>query len=431
MTMDPQPVLALNETEQKQMLERFLRYVRVHTRSSETSETFPSTQCQWDLLRMLEQEMTAMGLQEVELTDYGYVFGSIPSTLPEGGEAPVVGLLAHVDTYPSTAGENVKPQVRHKYAGGDLPLPGAPKTSIKADENPLLERCIGHTIITSDGTTLLGADDKAGVAIIMTLAQWFLKHPEVPHGKVRVGFTPDEETGNGTRFFDVGRFGASAAYTFDGSVLGEIEAETFCGDSATVTLTGIDVHPGVAKDKMVNALRAAAHLIQLLPKDFLPETTELRQPYLHPYVIGGEVGKVTIKFLVRGFDVEDLQAREEDLLRIAGETEAAFPGLKADVLIQESYRNMKVVLDKHPQVVELAMEAVRLAGAEPTLSYIRGGTDGSALCFKGLPTPNIFAGGVNFHGHQEWVSLDWMAKSAETGLHLVKLWGGLPGKAKE
>ena len=427
MTTDSQPVLALNETEQEQLLERFLRYVRVHTRSSETSETFPSTQCQWDLLRMLEQEMTAMGLQEVELTDYGYAFGSIPSTLPEGAVAPVVGLLAHVDTYPSTEGENVKPQVRHKYDGGDLPLPGVPKKAIKASENPLLEKCIGHTLITSDGTTLLGADDKAGVAIIMTLAQWFLNHPEVPNGKVRIGFTPDEETGTGTRFFDVAKFGASAAYTFDGSVLGEIEAETFCGDSATVTLAGIDVHPGVAKDKMVNALRAAAHLIQLLPKDFLPETTELRQPYLHPYVIGGEVGKVTVKFLVRGFEVEDLRAREEDLLRIARETEEAFPGLKADVLIQESYRNMKVVLDKHPQVVELAMEAVRLAGAEPTLSYIRGGTDGSALCFKGLPTPNIFAGGVNFHGLQEWVSLEWMVKSAETGLHLAKLWGGLSG----
>jgi tripeptide aminopeptidase len=409
--------------EKRELLERFLRYVKINTRSAEDAETFPSTACQWDLLKLLAKEMEEVGVQEVELNEFGYLFGTLPSTLPEGKQAPVIGLLAHVDTYPGTNGENVKPQVRKDYDGRDLPLPGKPGTSILAERNPLLQRCLGHTIITSDGTTLLGADDKAGVAIIMTLAHWLVRHPEVPHGKIRIGFTPDEETGTGIRFFDVGRFGAHAAYTFDGSLLGEIEAETFCGDSATVTLTGFEVHPGMAKDRMVNAIRATADLISRLPKDFLPETTEKRQPYLHPYVVHGEVGQVTLKFIVRGFTVEDLEAREQDLLRIAKETEEAFPGVKADVLIQESYRNMKTVLDQFPEVVNLALEAVRRTGVEPTLSYIRGGTDGSALCFKGLPTPNVFAGGVNFHGHQEWVSLEWMLKSLETGFHLVSLWG--------
>ena len=425
MPSDSMPAFALTDTDREQMLERFLRYVRINTRSSEESDTFPSTACQWDLLKVLEQEMVAIGLEEVELTEFGYLFGTLPANLPAERSGPVLGLLAHVDTYCGTNGENVQPQIRKNYDGGDLPLPGVPGKSILSAKNPLLEKCLGHTIITSDGTTLLGADDKAGVAIIMTLAHWLIRHPEVPHGKVRLGFTPDEETGTGTRFFDVGRFGAKAAYTFDGSLLGEIEAETFCGDSATVTLTGIDVHPGMAKARMVNALRASADLLARLPGDFLPETTEKREPYLHPYVINGEVGKVVIKFLVRGFTVADLEARETDLLRIVKETETAFPGLKTDVLIQASYRNMKTVLDEHPEVVNLALEAVKRAGIEPNLSYIRGGTDGSALCFKGLPTPNIFAGGVNFHGHQEWVSLEWMQKSAETGLHLVHLWGEL------
>ncbi len=425
MPSNPLPAFIFTAAETQELLDRFLRYVQIDTRSSETSETFPSTAGQWDLLKLLAEEMAAMGLAEVEVTEFGYVFGTLPSNLPAGRSAPVLGLLAHVDTYCGTEGKDVKPQVHKTYGGGDIPLPGTPGVCIEADKNPLLQRCVGHTLVTSDGTTLLGADDKAGVAVLMALAQWFLRHPEVPHGKVRFGFTPDEETGTGTRFFDVGRFGAHAAYTFDGSVAGEIETETFCGDSATVTFTGVDVHPGVAKGKMVNALRAAAHLLERLPKDFLPETTEKREPYLHPYVVNGEVGKVAVKFLVRGFTVPDLEAREEDLLRLAKETEEAFPGLKADVLIQESYRNMKTVLDRYPEVVHLATEAVKRAGIEPILSYIRGGTDGSALCFKGLPTPNIFAGGVNFHGHKEWASLEWMVHSAETGLHLVHLWGAL------
>jgi len=417
------PEFKLGDTERKELLERFLRYARINTRSSETSETFPSSTCQFDLLRLLEKELKEIGLQDVGLDEYGYLFATLPSNLPEGITAPVVGYLSHVDTYCGTNSDNVKPQVIEDYRGGDIALPGNADLKIAEADNPLLGKCHGHTLITADGTTLLGADDKAGVAEIVTMMDWLVRHPEVPHGTVRVGFTPDEETGNGTRFFNVERFDAMAAYTFDGSELGEIEDETFCGDSATVTITGLDIHPGKAKDRMINALRVGAYLIDRLPGDYLPETTEKRQSYVHPYVIGGEVGKVEIKFIVRGFTVEDLRARENDLLAVARDAESAFPGAKVEVLIQESYRNMKVILDKYPQVLKLAEEAIRRAGADPIRSYIRGGTDGSALCFKGLPTPNIFAGGANFHGLKEWASLDWMLKAVETGLHLTYLWG--------
>ncbi len=417
------PEFKLGEAERHELLERFIRYARIHTRSSETSETFPSTTCQFDLLRLLEKELKDIGLQDVGLDEKGYLFATLPSNLPEGVKAPVVGYLSHVDTYCGTNGENVKPQVIENYRGGDIDLPGNPALRIEASENPLLAKCVGHTLITADGTTLLGADDKAGVAEIVTMMDWLVRHPEVPHGDVRVGFTPDEETGNGTRFFNVERFSAKAAYTFDGSELGEIEDETFCGDSATVTITGLDVHPGQAKNRMINALRVASFIVERLPSDHLPETTEQRQSYLHPYVFGGEVGEAEIKFIVRGFTVEDLQTRENDLLAVAKEAETAFPGAKVEVLIQESYRNMKVVLDEYPEILKLAEEAIRRTGAEPIRSYIRGGTDGSALCFKGLPTPNIFAGGANFHGPKEWASLDWMVKAVETGLHLAYLWG--------
>lgn len=414
---------ALDAHYRARLLERFLRYVRVNTRSSEESQTFPSSACQWDLLRLLEKEMKELGLKDVALDEHGYLFGTLPSNLPAGQSAPVIGYLAHVDTYPGTSGENVKPQVIERYAGGDLVLPGDPSQVLRVAENPHLAECVGHTVVTTDGTTLLGADDKAGIATIMTAMEWLLKHPEAPHGAVRVGFTPDEEIGQGTKYFDVARFGAYAAYTFDGSLLGEIEDETFCADSAVVTVTGFDCHPGMAKDVMINSLRASAALIEKMPREHLPETTEKRESYLHPVAVSGDVGKTTVRFIVRAFSVEELHARENDLRRMARETESAFPGVRIEVEFKESYRNMKVVLDQHPEVVDLALKAVKLADMEPIRNSIRGGTDGSALCFKGLPTPNIFAGGVNFHGVKEWVSLDWMTKSVETGLLLAWLWG--------
>jgi len=412
----------LTSKDKAELLERFLRYVAVNTRSDEESEDFPSTPVQWDLLKLLEGEMKEVGLTDVELDDKGYLFGTLPSNLPNGANIPVIGYLAHVDTYGGTSGENVKPNVIETYDGSDIALTGAGAV-LDVASNPLLKECVGHTVITTDGTTLLGADDKAGVAAIMTIVDWFVKHPEIPHGELRVGFTPDEETGNGTRFFDVERFNAYCAYTFDGSLLGEIENETFSGDSASVEITGYDTHPGMAKDVLINALRVAAHFLQNLPEGFLPETTEKRQSYVHPMVIKGDVASVTINFIVRAFNVEELHEREKDLKRVAGETQTAFPGSKVEVKISESYRNMKEILDKHPKVVEYAMEAVRRSGVKPVLTYIRGGTDGSQLSFKGLPCPNIFAGGVNFHGTKEWASLDWMLKSVETGINLAVLWG--------
>ncbi len=421
--MPATPAISLDPAARRELLERFLRYVKVDTRSAEVSDTFPSTPGQWDLLRMLEKELQELGLAEIELDSHGYLFASLPSNLPAGKTAKTIGLLAHVDTYPGTSGKDVKPQVIERYPGGDIVLPGDKSQVIRADKNPSLARCVGQTVITSDGTTLLGADDKAGVAAIMTLCGWLKRHPEVPHGTLRIGFTPDEETGGGTRFFDVAKFNAFCAYTIDGSLLGEIEDETFCGDSATATVTGFDCHPGMAKDVLINALKVASHLVELLPRDKAPETTADRQSYLHPVGIEGEVGRAVVRFIVRAFTVEELKAREDDLIRLAKQAEAAYPGSKIAVEIKEGYRNMKVVLDKHPQVVELAMEATRRAGVEPTLASIRGGTDGSQLSFKGLPTPNIFAGGVNFHGVQEWVSLEWMAKGTETALWLAYLWG--------
>ncbi len=422
------PTFTLDAAWKAALLERFTRYVKIDTRSSEESTTFPSSAGQWDLLRLLEREMTELGLTQIGLDEHGYLFGTIPSTLPAGRAAPVVGLLAHVDTYPGTSGTNVKPQIHTNYDGKDLALPGAPDRPIRAAENPTLARCVGHTIVTSDGTTLLGADDKAGVAAIMTLADYLRKHPEVPHGAIRVGFTPDEEIGQGTRYFDVARFGAQAAYTLDGSLLGEIENETFCADSATVTLTGFDCHPGIAKNVMINAIRAAGFIIDRLSKTHLPETTEKREPYLHPVAVTADVGKATLRFIVRAFTEAELAVREESLAALVKGAETAFPGLKGEVEFKQSYRNMKVVLDQHPEVSELALDAVKRAGIAPVLSSIRGGTDGAQLSFKGLPTPNVFAGGVNFHGIQEWVSLEWMAKSVETALHLVYLWGERPAK---
>ena len=413
--------LILDTAARAALLDRFLRYVRVHTNSSETSDTFPSTPGQWDLLRMLEGELRALGLTDVELDEHGYLFATLPANLPDGQTAPTIGMLAHVDTYPGTCGQNVKPQVID-YAGGDIALPGDSAQVISGD-HPLLKRCVGHQIVTSDGTTLLGADDKAGIAIIMTIAEWLLAHPEVKHGAIRIGFTPDEEIGAGTRFFDVAKFGAQAAYTFDGSELGEIEDETFCADAATVTVRGFDCHPGSAKDIMVSAIRAASRLVELLPRDHLPETTSGRESFLHPVAIEGDVGQATVRFIVRAFTDEDLAARESDLKAIAAQVESEFAGAHIELEFKAQYRNMKQVLDRHPRVMALALEAVRRAGVTPRQSSIRGGTDGAQLSFKGLPTPNVFAGGVNFHGKQEWVSVEWMVKSAETGLNLAALWG--------
>ncbi len=405
------------------LLQRFLRYVQVDTQSDENSTTSPSTEKQKDLSRMLADELRALGCTDARMDDWGYVYATVRANPPDlDSFVPTIGLIAHVDTAFGCSGANVKPQVVERYAGGDIPLTGTTDQSIGVDENPNLARCIGHTLVHTDGTTLLGADDKAGIAEIMTAVDWMRRHPEFKHGTIRIAFTTDEEVGRGTEHFDVAAFGAKYAYTLDGSDLGEIEDETFCADSAKVVLEGADVHPGYAKGKMINAVRMAAALIDSLPTAHLPETTEGRQSYLHPYDIKGDVSRVELKVLLRAFTNDELAERAADLRAAVAEVHAAFPGSKVSVEVKEQYRNMGFEMVNHPLVMDLPFEAARRLGIEPIRKAIRGGTDGARLTYMGLPTPNLWAGGQNFHSIKEWVSLEWMSKSVEFTLQLLGLW---------
>jgi tripeptide aminopeptidase len=414
--------ITLDQNDRRELLERFLRYVRVDTRSDENSPASPSTETQKDLSRLLAEELRALGCADARMDEWGYVFATVPGNLPAGTAVPTIGLIAHVDTYHATPGSGVKPQVIEDYRGGDITLPGDPSQVITLTDSPNLGRCVGHTIVTSDGTTLLGADDKGGIAEIVTLVAWLRRHPEFQHGPIKIAFTTDEEIGRGTEHFDVAAFGADYAYTLDGSDLGEIEDETFCADSALVTIEGHDVHPGYAKGKMVNAVRVAAALVERLPQDLLPETTEDRQPYLHPYALTGDVSRAELKLLVRAFSVEELQEREAALRAAADEVGARFPKARIAIEVKESYRNMRYEIARDPKVLEHAIEAVRRAGIEPVRRAIRGGTDGARLSFMGLLTPNIWAGGQLFHSVREWVSLEWMSRAVEATLHLLRVW---------
>ena len=409
--------------------DRFCRYVRISTRSDEDSKTAPTTPGQWDLLRLLEKELRDLDLAEITLSEHGVLTATLPSNLPAGPAArvPTIGFLAHVDTYAGTPGENVKPQ-RLVYQGGDVPLPGDPTIVIRAAECPALAGYVGKEIITSDGTTLLGADDKAGVAEVMAALQTLVAEPNRKHGRLRIGFTPDEEVGHGTDHFDVPAFGAAVAYTMDGSEAGEIEDETFCADTAVFTFTGHDHHPGYAKGILKNALLALADVALRLPRDAAPETTDGRESYLHAYTATGGVGEATLKVLVRSFTVDGLQALEQRLETIRRAVELLHPGVRVALRIEESYRNMKLKLDECPDAVANALEAVRRTGLEPRMRPIRGGTDGSRLTFAGLPTPNIFAGGLNFHSKSEWVAVETMEQAVATILHLVDIWreSGVP-----
>jgi len=417
---------ALDERHRSELLERFLRYARVDTQSDENSTASPSTERQKDLAGMLATELQALGCADARMDEWGYVWASVPGNLPTGhpaaGRVPAIGLIAHVDTYFATPGGGVEPQVIEAYPGGDIHLPGDPAQTIAAADNPNLARCVGHTLVTSDGTTLLGADDKAGVAEIMTAVAWMRDHPEFLHGPVKIAFTTDEEVGRGTEHFDVAGFGAEYAYTLDGSDLGEIEDETFCADTAIVTVEGHDVHPGYAKGKMTNAVRVAAAVVEGLPEGFLPETTDGRQPYLHPYTMTGDVSRVELKLLARAFTEEELREREDALRSVVRDVEVRFPGARLTVEVKASYRNMAYKIREDPRVLDVALDAVRAMGLEPLRRAIRGGTDGARLSFMGLLTPNVWAGGQNFHSVQEWVSLDWMAKATEVTLQILALW---------
>ena len=405
----------------KKMVERFERYVRIDTQSSESSETYPSTLKQLDLSRLLVEELKKMGAEEVELTEHGYVFATIPATTP--AEVPVIGFIAHVDTSPDVSGKNVNPYIHANYQGGDLVLKDDPTQVIKADENPALENCIGHDIITSGGTTLLGADNKAGVAEIMTAAEYLLAHPEIPHGKIRIAFTVDEEVGTGTQHFDVKQFGATYAYTIDGETAGEMEDETFCADTVTIKLKGINIHPGYAKNKMLNSIKLASAFIDFLPKDRLsPETTEKREGYIHPHSMQGNEEESIIKFLIRDFTEEGLIEKEDFLKDILAVFAKKYPKMQSEFILDKSYRNMKYIIDQHPQVTEYALEAIERSGLEAKKNLIRGGTDGARLSYMGIPTPNIFTGGHNFHSNKEWISIQDMGKAVETIINLAIIW---------
>jgi tripeptide aminopeptidase len=412
--------------EREALIDRFIRYAKIDTQSSGTSTSYPSTEKQKDLLRLLVADLQAAGLEDAAMDEWGYVMATLPSNIPPGhpahGKVPTIGLIAHVDTYHEVSGANVKPQVHRHYDGGDIVLPGDRSQVIRVADEPELAACKGLTIITTDGTTLLGADDKAGVSVIVEALWQFREHPSRLHGPIRVGFTPDEEVGRGTEHFDVARFGAAVAYTIDGSGLGSLEAETFCADTAFVTVTGADVHPGYAKNKMVNAVRVLSALLMALPQHRTPETTEGREGFLHPISTAGNTSEAKAQVLVRSFSEEGLREFEDILRATAAFMEKRFPGARVAVEIKESYRNMKYKLDAVPHVVEYADQAVRRADLVPQRLPVRGGTDGSRLSFMGLPTPNIFNGSMNFHGKKEWVPVEWMAKSVETIGHLCDIW---------
>lgn len=408
-------------TERSSVVERFLRYVTFDTQSTETSDTYPSTAKQLDLSRHLVEELKALGIVDAELDEHGYVMATLPATTKKQN-VPVIGIIAHVDTSPEMSGAGVKPIVHKGYQGQDIVLPDDPTAVLRPSEIPYLKERTGDDIITASGTTLLGADNKSGVAEIVAAAEYLMAHPEIPHGTIRIAFTPDEEVGTGTKYFDVAKFGAKYAYTMDGGARGEIEYESFSADALTVTFQGHNTHPGYAKGSMINSIKIAADFITRLPKDMSPETTDGYEGYVHPYVVNAGVEKTSVKLLIRDFKTPGLKEKEDFLEKLARETVADWPGATLEIKIEESYRNMREVLDHHPDVVENAREAIRRVGLKPKEKPIRGGTDGSKLSFMNLPTPNVFAGEQNFHSRLEWVSAQDMEKAVEVIVELCKVW---------
>jgi len=409
----------------KEILEHFFRYVKIDTQSQEdVTDRYPSTAKQLDLAKILVKELIDLGLKDAAMDEFGIVMATLPSNLAptEAARIPVIGLIAHLDTSPEVSGKDVKPIIHQNYRGGDIKLPGDPNVIIRQSENPILAEKIGEDIVTSDGTTLLGADDKAGIAEIMSFLSYLQKHPDIKHGTLRIAFTPDEEVGAGTDHFDVKKFGADFAYTVDGETVGEIEIETFNASAGIFTVHGINVHPGYAKGKMVNAIPIAAEIVRLIDREPSPATTEKREGYLHPYVIEGGVEKVTLRVLLRDFDADGIRAKTVRLNEIRDQVASQFPRARVELEVKESYKNMYVKLAENPKVIEYALEATRRAGIQPKTQIIRGGTDGAKLCFMGLPTPNIFTGGHNFHSKQEWISVQDMEKTVATLVNLVQVW---------
>ena len=402
------------------MLDRFCRYVKVETTSVEETDKYPSSPGQLVLGKLLAEEMQALGIEDVTISEHGVVVGTIPGNV-DG--APTIAWLAHVDTSPEANGKDVKPNIIRNYDGKDIVLAGDPSKIIKVSETPELARLKGQTVITSDGTTLLGADDKAGLAIVMTTATHLISNPDIKHGPIRVVFTPDEEVGRGTDKVDVASVNAIAAYTLDGEGVAGIENETFSADQANVTIEGANIHPGLACGKMINAIRLAGEFLEQLPKEMSPEMTKDRQPFLHPYVMQGGVSEVKIRILLRSFETPDLEEQAKILKQAAKVVMDKHPKAKVVVQIKKQYRNMKEYLAKEPRATKLATEAHRRVGLEPEFQSIRGGTDGSRLSEMGLPTPNLSAGMHNYHSELEFACLEQMDKAVEILTELAKLWG--------
>ena len=400
--------------------DRFLRYVVIDTQSDAKSPTQPSTEKQKTLSRVLVTELLAMGIADAHLNEHGYVYATIPSTVDK--PVPVICFCSHVDTAPDFSGTNVKPQIVRNYAGGDLQLVGDPTRVIRVSDNPELRNQIGNDIITTDGTTLLGADDKAGVAEIMSAAQLLIDHPEIEHGTIRLLFTPDEEIGRGVDKVDLKKLGAEFAYTMDGETAGSLEDETFSADGVEIAIRGVAMHPGFAKGRMENAIKIAAAIIDRLPKDVAPETTDGRDGFVHPTGVTASMEKATLSFIIRDFDDAGLVEKEAMLEAITRDVLRSYPGSSYSFEVKPQYRNMKAIVDQHPQIVDNAVEAIRRAGLTPKRGVVRGGTDGSRLSFMGLPCPNIFAGGHAFHSPLEWVSRQDMEKAVATIVEIAKVW---------
>ena len=401
--------------------ERFLRYVTIDTQSDPNSPASPSTEKQKDLGRVLVTELKAMGVADAHLDDYGYVYATIPANTTK--KVPVICFCSHMDTSPDVTGKDVKPQIVKNYRGGDIVLPADPSQILRAAEHPALADQIGHDIITTDGTTLLGADNKAGIAEIMDAAQFLLDHPEIEHGTIKILFTPDEEIGRGVDKVDLKKLGADFAYTMDGESAGHIEDETFSADGASIFIEGVSTHPGYAKGRMEHAIKIAAAIVDRLPKDTCsPETTEGKEGFLHPVGISGALEKARIDFIVRDFTEDGLRQKEALLEGIVKNVMKGYPRSTYKFEVKQQYRNMKAVIDRHPEIVDYAIEAIRRAGLTPVKESIRGGTDGSRLSFMGLPCPNIFAGEHAFHSRLEWVSRQDMEKAVQTIVHLAMIW---------
>lgn len=404
----------------KNIIERFIRYAKIDTQSDPTSDSTPSTKKQFDLANLLYKELKEMGIQKVELTDECYIYAEIPANY-EADEIPKIGFVAHVDTSPDRSGNNVKPQIIENYSGSDIKLPKNDKV-IKYDENPALKNCIGHTIITTDGTTLLGSDDKSGVTAIMELARYLTDKPPIKHCRIGIAFTPDEEIGRGADKFDINKFSCDYAYTIDGEMPGELNKETFSADHAWIKIYGREIHPGSAKGIMVNSQRVLSEIIALLPSEMSPEATEGYEPYLHPHYLKGSVGFSETMLLLRAFDDETLKKQKNILEKIIAEVKSKYPKSRIEFEVKKIYRNMFDKLEENPKGCKLLMKAAEKSEVNPEWKPIRGGTDGSRLTEMGLPCPNIFTGGQNFHSEEEWLSVNSLEKTIETMINLVELW---------